>query len=101
MHACARTTTLCTTSALNQIGRSVKPVIKAAALDRTHWTGAQFAHAVLLLLNSKHDAFSKRHMDTQLGRYVTHDVSKQQLQSEAVLAALVKAERLVLRRCSE
>jgi hypothetical protein len=101
MHACARTTTLCTTSDLNQIVRSVKPVIKAATLDRTHWTGAQFAHAVLLLLNSKHNAFSKRHMEVQLGRHVAHDVSKQQLRGQAVVAALVKAERLALRRYSD
>jgi hypothetical protein len=100
MHACIHTA-LCTTSALNQIIRSVRPVITAAALDRPNWTSAQFSHAVLLLLNREHSAVSKQYMELQLGRHMTNGVSKQQLEGEAVLAALVKAEWLSLQHYSD
>ena len=82
------------------MGRDVELFVAAAAHDSANWTGAQYANAVLLLLNSPHSAVSKQKLEIQLGRHVTNDVSKQQLQGEAVLAALVKAQRLVLRRYS-
>jgi hypothetical protein len=77
--------------------------VKRAAIGHSaelEWSAAQFADAALLLLNSKHNAVTKKMMEIQLGSHVTDDVMQQQLNGQPVLAALVKAHMLSVRPMS-
>jgi hypothetical protein len=90
-----------TVAALERVAARVTAKVEDAACDSDGWTAAQFADAALLLLDSSDNAVTKQQMEQQLGRHLTDDVDKQQVNGKATLEALVKANRLSLRPDSE
>ena len=89
------------TAALSIVPRTSKSKVVAAANGREGWSAAQYAHAALLIINSKHNCVAKQQMQLQLGRHLTDDVGEQASAGARTLQALIQADLLSLRPYSE
>eukprot|EP00953_Heterococcus_sp_UTEX-ZZ885_P021665 12083-Heterococcus_DN1.PRE.1 len=73
--------------------------VLAAASGRTGlWTAPQYAEGALLLLDSAHsDAVLEKHMKVALGSTITSTINGQEAAGRTVLAAIVRANMLIVR----